>query len=88
MYRGWVPEDGSKPSFLLTFFSEKWCEYIISSQIKKLEAFDMIADFIADKDALLIPFFEQMEKENEKTSQMIEEMLDEQDTLLLSILNG
>ena len=48
----------------------------------------MIADFIADSNTLLIPFFEQMEKENEKTFQMIEEMLDEQDTLLLSILNG
>ena len=59
-----------------------------NSQIKKLGAFDMIADWIADKDALLTPSFERMEKENEKTSQMIEEMLDEQDTLLLLILNG
>jgi hypothetical protein len=56
-----------------------------SSQIKKLGAVDIIADFIADNNILFISFFEQMEKENEKASQMIKEIMDEQDTLLLSI---
>jgi len=40
---------------------------------------------MADKDALLTPSFERMEKENEKTFQMIKESLTEQEDLLLSI---